>query len=274
MNFYLIYPDRDPPGIATWSEDVTRGPLRMHLEWASPPGAGPFPAVIVHPPSGGVAGELRGVIRDLAQHGYVAVAADYQRLIDGRFQRTTFSWREPSDPVAALTRVRAEPRVDRGRIAALGFSQGGMFSLLMAAYAPDVKAVVAYYPVTDLRMWFDAERRWDRRVVWGIIERHFRRESGAATDAEFEEMLRLGSAMTYVDAIRAPVLLVHGADDTTAPLEESRRLERALRDRGRDVELVVVPDAGHVFNFKQRDLAQPAWDTTLEWLRQRLSPAR
>lgn len=272
MHHYLIYPDRDPPGIVTWSEDVTRGPLLMHLEWASPPGSGPFPAVIVHPPAGGVAAEMRGVIRDLARHGYVGIAADYQRLMDGRFQRTTFSWREPSDPVAALTRARAEPRVDPGRIAALGFSQGGMFSLLMAAYAPDVKAVVAYYPVTDLRMWFDADRRWDRRVVWGIIERHFRRESGAASDAEFEEMLRLGSAMTYVDAIRAPVLLVHGADDTSAPLEESRRLERALRDRGRDVELLVVPDAGHVFNFKDRDVAQRAWDATLEWLRRHLPP--
>ncbi len=106
-----------------------------------------------------------------------------------------------------------------------------------------------------------------------MIERHFRRESGAASDAEFEEMLRLGSSMTYVDSLRAPVLLVHGADDTSAPLEESRRLERALRDRGRDVELLVVPGAGHVFNFKERDVAQHAWDATLDWLRQRLAPA-
>jgi dipeptidyl aminopeptidase/acylaminoacyl peptidase len=78
--------------------------------------------------------------------------------------------------------------------------------------------------------------------------------------------------MTYVDALRVPILLVHGAEDTSAPLEESRRLERALRDRGRDVELIVVPGAGHVFNFKDRDLAQPAWDATLDWLRRHLSP--
>ena len=272
MDPFLIYPDRDPPGIVTRSEDATRGPLRMHLQWAQPSGAGPFPTVIVHPPGGGLAAEMKGVTRDLAQHGYLSVAVDYQRLLDGHFQRNMFAWREPSDPVAALELVRDDPRVDRDRIAALGFSQGVIYSLLMAAYSPDVKAVVAYYPVTDFRLWLDAERPWSRRMVFGVIEWHFRQESGATSSAEFEEMLRMGSAMTYVNSLQAPILLVHGADDTSAPLEESRRLERALRDRHRDVELIVVPGAGHVFNFKQRDLARRAWDATLDWLERHLPP--
>ena len=84
MNHHLIYPDRDPPGVVTWGEEVTRGALLMHLEWAQPPGAGPLSTVIVHPPGGGVATEKRGVIRDLALHGYLAVAIDYQRFLDGR----------------------------------------------------------------------------------------------------------------------------------------------------------------------------------------------
>lgn len=274
MNHTLIYPDRDPAGVASWSEDVTRGPLRVHLEWTQPPGAGPFPTVIVHPEGGGLASGMKGVARDLARHGYLTVAVDYWRLLDGRFQRNTFAWRAPSDPVAALEVVRAQPLVDRGRIAALGFSQGGIYSLLMAAHAPDIRTVVAYYPVTDFRKWFDTERSdWGFRVAFRIIEWYFRRESGAATDAEFEEMLRLASPMTYVDTLRAPVLLVHGADDTSASIEESRRLERALRERGREVELLVVPGAGHVFNFKQPEEARRTWDATLEWLRLHLAPA-
>ena len=273
MNHFLIYPDSDPPGVATWTEDVTRGPLRMHLEWAQPPGPGPFPTVIVHPPGGEVAADMKGVARDLAQRGYLAVAVDYRRLLDGKFRRNTFAWREESDPVAALERVRAQPQVDRGRIAALGFSQGGIYSLLMAAHASDIKAVVAYYPVTDFRKWFDTERsKWGFRVAFRVIEWHFRRESGAASDAEFEEMLRLASPMTYVESIRAPVLLIHGADDTSAPAEESRRLERALKGRGREVGLIVVPGAGHVFNFRQPEEARRAWDATLDWLRKYLFP--
>ena len=272
MNHYLIYPDRDPPGLVTWTEDVTRGQLEVHLEWAQPPGAGPFPTVIVHPEGGHLARDMKGVARDLAQRGYLAAAVDYRRLLDGEFRRNTFAWRETSDPVAALDVVRAEPRVDRGRIVALGFSQGGIYSLLMAAYAPDIRAVVAYYPVTDFRMWFDTERPWASRVAFRVIEWHFRRESGASSDAEFEKMLRLGSPMTYVESVRAPVLPIHGADDTSAPVEESRRLERALRDRGREVELIVVPGAGHVFNFKQPEQARSTWDATLDWLRRQLSP--
>jgi dipeptidyl aminopeptidase/acylaminoacyl peptidase len=229
--------------------------------------------VIVHPPGGKVAADMKGVARDLAQHGYLAVAVDYRRLIEGQFRRNTFAWRESSDPVAALEVVRAQRRVDAARIAALGFSQGGIYSLLMSAHAPEIKSVVAYYPVTNFRAWFDTERdRLGFRVAFRMIEWHFRRESGAASDAEFEEMLRRASPMTYVESIRAPVLLIHGADDTSAPVEESRRLERSLRERGRDVELIVIPGAGHVFNFRQPEEARRAWDATLDWLRKNLSP--
>jgi dipeptidyl aminopeptidase/acylaminoacyl peptidase len=274
MDHYLIYPDRDPGGVVSWTEDITRGALRLRLEWTQPPGAGPFPAVIVHPPGGEAASDMKGVARDLAQRGYLAVAVDYRRLIDGEFRRNLFAWRSRPDAVAALELVRAQPRVDRGRIAALGFSQGGIYSLLMAAHAEDVKAVVAYYPVTDFRKWFDTERSWGRRLVFRVIERHFRRESGAASDAEFEDMLRNASPMTHVDAIRAPVLLIHGEDDTSAPAEESRRLERALKERGREVELLVVPGVGHVFNFREKAEAQRAWDATLDWLGKQLTPVR
>jgi dipeptidyl aminopeptidase/acylaminoacyl peptidase len=270
MDHYLIYPDRDPAGVTTSAEDVVRGALQVHLEWTRPPGSGPFPTVIVHPPAGEVAEDMKGVARDLAQRGYLAVAVDYKRMIDGKFRRNTFVWREEGDAVAALAIVRERPQVDKARIGALGFSQGGIFSLLMAEQSPDIKTVVAYYPVTDFRKWFDAERSWGRRKVFDIIEWHFRRESGAASDAEFEEKLRLASPMTRVDALRAPVQLVHGEDDTSAPVEESQRLARALKERGREVELLVVPGAKHVFNFRDPEQARRAWDATVEWLRRRL----
>lgn len=273
-NHYLIHPQEDPPGVTSWEEDVTRGPLRVHLEWAKPPGAGPFPTVIVHPEGGHHACHMKGVARDLAREGYLAVAVDYWRFLDGRFRRNTFAWRSESDPLAALEHVRAQPLVDPRRIAALGFSQGGIYSLLMAAHAPDVKAVVAYYPVTDFRKWFDTPRSdWGFRAAFAIIEWHFRRESGAETEAQFEEMLRRASVMNYVDSIRAPVLLVHGAEDTSAPVGESRRLEEALKERGREIELLVIPGVGHVFNFsRDEEEARHAWEATLAWLRRFLRP--
>ena len=246
----------------------------MHLEWAQPPGSGPFPTVIVHPRGRRRRRGHEGSDRDLAQHGYLAVAADYQRLLDGKFRRNTFAWREDvGSPSPRWSWCAPDRRSIEDESPRSGFSQGGIYSLLMAEHAPDIKTVVAYYPVTDFRMWFDTERRdWGYRVAFRVIEWYFRRESGAASDAEFEEMLRLASPMTYVDSLRAPVLLIHGADDKSASVEESRRLERALRDRGREVELIVVPGAGHVFNFKQPEEARRTWEATLDWLREHLPP--
>ena len=99
-----------------------------------------------------------------------------------------------------------------------------------------------------------------------MIRRHFRRSLGAKDDAELSTMLGRASAMKQAEAIRAPVLLIHGDRDTSAPLAESERLAARLRELGREVELVVVPDAGHVFNFRDRDKARTAWDATLGWL--------
>ena len=246
MNHYLIYPDRDPPGMVTWSEDVTRGALRVHLEWASPPGSGPFPAVIVHPPCGerrrGDEGRDRATSRSTATWRSRSTT---ERLMDGQFRRTTFSWREPSDhrrgTHAGARRAAGRSGADRrarvlagrdvqpadGRVRAGHQGGGGLLS------ASPISGCGSTPSVATGR----------RRIVFRVIEWHFRRESGAASDAEFEEMLRLGSAMTYVDALRAPILLVHGADDTiraagrvAAPRARapgSRARRRAPRRAGR-----------------------------------------
>lgn len=133
-NHFVFHPKSDPPGVQTWGETVVRGKLLIRLEWARPAGEGPFAAVIVHPEAGHVAGEMRGVVRDLAKAGYLAVAADYRREKKGIYRQTLFTWRDPDDPRAVIDLVRRRPDVDPERIALVGFSQGGVYSLLIAAY--------------------------------------------------------------------------------------------------------------------------------------------
>jgi dipeptidyl aminopeptidase/acylaminoacyl peptidase len=43
----------------------------------------------------------------------------------------------------------------------------------------------------------------------------------------------------------APVLLIHGENDTVVPIEQSRLMERALRQAGKPVELVIMPGEDH-----------------------------
>ena len=274
-NHYLIYPHRTPPGVVTWSEEAKKGRLLIHLEWAKPDGSGLFPAILVHPEAGGTASDMRGVISNLAQHGYVAVAADYRRLIDGKYRRTLFPWRQQSDVTAALDIVQANPSVDTSRIATLGFSQGGVFSLLIAAHAPErIKAVVAYYPVTDFEGWLNPASYPNpmRRFVYRMIRRYFRKQSGAQSEGEFIADLRRASPIDQVRTLRAPVLLIHGASDTSAPVSQSEQLAAALRGLGRQVHVIIIPNAGHVFNFKNKQEAIVTWNATLRWFDEYLKP--
>ena len=43
----------------------------------------------------------------------------------------------------------------------------------------------------------------------------------------------------------APILLIHGTDDTVVPIEQSREMEQALRSAGKPVEFVVTKDEDH-----------------------------
>ncbi|WP_455205590.1 alpha/beta hydrolase family protein [Kaarinaea lacus] len=271
-NHHLIHPDSVPTMVDTWSEDYIKGELMIHLAWAKPKGDGPFATVLVHPHGGKTTKELRGVIWDLAQHGFLAVAADYKRFLDDEYKRNTFMWRAESDVTEALNIVKANPYVDAERIAALGFSQGGMLSLLIAAYASEqLKTVVAYYPVSDFIYWFEKERRnFIEDGVFAVIRYHFYQESDAQSEDEFLQILRDASPINHAENIDVPVLLVHGDADTSARLEESQRLQAKLQEYDKAVELLVVPGGVHIFNFRQQQQAEFAWQYTIQWLRRYL----
>jgi dipeptidyl aminopeptidase/acylaminoacyl peptidase len=63
-----------------------------------------------------------------------------------------------------------------------------------------------------------------------------------------EEGRRAISALTYVTAAAPPFLFIHGAEDRGVPPLQSELLSAALADAGVATELVIVPDAAHVFD--------------------------
>jgi len=273
-NHYLIHPRKAAPEVIVWSADFARDSLEVHLEGARPPGAGPFPTVLVLPEEERTATDMRGVIWDLAARGYVGIAADYHRWLHGEYRRNMFAWRSTGDLTLLIDATRAYPEVDQDRIGALGYSEGAVVSLLMAGHDPDrIKTVVAYYPITDFPHWYAGKRSGiSSRVMFGLGRWQMRVESGAPNEEAFQTMLRLASPIYMAEYVHAPVLFIHGADDTLLPVEESERMLEQLEASGHTAKLLVVQDAGRFFNFRQPEQAEQAWDATLAWLGRYLQP--
>ena len=62
-----------------------------------------------------------------------------------------------------------------------------------------------------------------------------------------KDMLRQLSPIHKVDRIRAPTLVLHGANDTNVPVVEAEQTVESLKKRNVPVDLVLFPDEGHGF---------------------------
>jgi dipeptidyl aminopeptidase/acylaminoacyl peptidase len=138
--------------------------------------------------------------------------------------------------LAALHAYLPELGVDQARAALWGGSYGGYMVLAGLAFQPglwaagvDIVGIASF--VTFLEN-TSAYRRAYREREYGTL----------ADDREF---LISVSPLTRVGEIRAPLFLIHGANDPRVPLSEAEQLHAELTSRGRECELVVYADEGH-----------------------------
>jgi dipeptidyl aminopeptidase/acylaminoacyl peptidase len=126
--------------------------------------------------------------------------------------------------------------VDATRVAVIGGSYGGYMTLAALAFHPDLWAAgIATVGISSLVTFLENTspyRRRVREVEYGFLD----------TDRDF---LIAASPMTHVDDIRAPLMLIHGANDPRVPVGEARQLHASLRARGIASELLVYEDEGH-----------------------------
>jgi dipeptidyl aminopeptidase/acylaminoacyl peptidase len=62
-----------------------------------------------------------------------------------------------------------------------------------------------------------------------------------------KKLLRDLSPIHKIDKVRAPTIVLHGANDTNVPVVEAEQVVKALKGRGVPVEYVLFPDEGHGF---------------------------
>ena len=184
------------------------------------------------------------LVQYLVQSGYAVAQPNvrgstgygkrFEHLDDGRLRLDSVR-----DLAALHERLREDGRVDVGRAVLYGGSYGGYMTLAGLAFQPELWAAgIAVVPVSSFVTFLEntsAYRRALREREYGSLEH----------DREF---LHEVSPLTHIERMRAPLFLIHGANDPRVPLGEAEQIHRVLRERGIRTELLVYGDEGHGLN--------------------------
>ena len=173
--------------------------------------------------------QLLPVAAGLARRGYGVLLLDLRAHGESDGRRTTLGLAERLDAAAAIDFLATRPEVERGRLAAVGFSLGGMVLLPVAADDRRLAAVAVAgsYP--------------------SLAEMVRTDEPGARGEVALVALRAAGidpGAVRPIDAVGRlaprPLLLVYGSADPSAPLAEGLR----ARARG-PARLVILQGVDH-----------------------------
>lgn len=246
----LEFPARDGLGLSGWlyrAEGSAPGPVMLWLhggpEHQERPGYSDyFPALA----DAGIS-VFAPNVRGSGGFGRTFVHADDRY---GRFSAI--------DDVADCVRFL----VDEGiavpdRIGCAGHSYGGYLTLASLTFHPELFAAgITVCGMSDLESFYAHTEPWIAAAAY--------LEYGHPENDR--ELLRELSPMRRIDALTAPLLVVHGAHDTNVPVPESRQIVAALEARGRDVRFLLFDDEGHDIvrreNRRRLAAAMVAWLST------------
>jgi carboxymethylenebutenolidase len=218
-----------------------------------PAGNGPFPGVIVIHENRGITDYIQKVTQYLAKEGYVGLSVnlvsrslgpDYPGGSDDAMKALgQLSDRDAMAELdAGMEYLQKQPVVFTNSIGCMGFCMGGRFSLLFAEHRNDLKAAVVFYGRTTNNI----------------------------------TPLQPSSPIDLVSDITAPLLGNYGAADAGIPVDDVRKLEKALKKNNKTCDIKIYPDAKHAFHKEgpsyHAEAAKDSWERTLAWLAKYLKP--
>jgi dienelactone hydrolase len=254
----------------------------------APKSAGPLPAVIFLHGTGGARQDGFGLLRTLAQKGFLALAIDarhhgqgvaqneyfdaiYQAYVTG--EGHPFLYDTVWDVMRLIDYLEQRPDVDAARIGLVGSSKGGMETYLSAAIEPRIAVAVPWISVESFA-WALDNNQWQARV--GSIQGAFDQAAahdGVTIDANFVRQFydRVVPGITgefdgpqMVAAIAPrPLLSVNGELDPRTPKGGLDLCEASARAAYAEVpdrfELYIEPNTGHAVTAE-------AIARTVDWL--------
>ena len=139
--------------------------------------------------------------------------------------------------------LAAKGIVDPARVCIVGASYGGYAALAGVSLQTGVyRCAVSIAGLSDLRRQLGWTRSREQKSNSRTL-RYWDRFMGA--DSPNDPALDLISPIKHVDKIEAPVLLIHGSDDTVVPFEQSRLMAEALQRAQKPVELIRLKSEDH-----------------------------
>ena len=209
-----------------------------------------YPLLVL--PHGGVHADFTTyhthIIRELMAQGYIVVAPEYRGSTGygrGFYEQIDYGGLEVEDNNAARDYVvETYDFVDGDRVGILGWSHGGMITLMDIFENPDdYKVAFAGVPVSDL-----VQRM-------GYATDDYRKEFSATyhigkTARENIEEYRKRSPVNHVQKLRTPLLIHTNTNDDDVNVLEVEHLIEALKAAGKKFEYEIFKDipGGHSFD--------------------------
>jgi dipeptidyl aminopeptidase/acylaminoacyl peptidase len=189
-------------------------------------------------------------IREATARGYVVIAPEYRGSIGyGRalYDAIDYGGREVDDVVTAVWVLKTRyPAVDPERVGIIGWSHGGLITLLAIFRNPTTfRAAAAIVPVTNLFQRFAWKGVEEQRALIDPANR-----LGGPPSARRSEY-RERSPLFHVDKLAIPLLAHVVRNDEDVNIEEDLQLIDALRSRKpglADTKVYDRPLGGHLFD--------------------------
>lgn len=262
---YPLWPaNAAAPGASYRAEEVRIKAPEGHVLAGTltvPLGKGPFPAAVLIT---GLSANNRNngdppwmPLRDLAdalsRHGIVVLRVDDRGVGEStgdRASSTTFD--EAEDVRTEVRWLRARGEVHRGKIALVGYSEGGLIAPMVASGDSTIAAIVTLagpgVPGPEVaRYQISAAVRGDSTIAPASRESEIQKQ--LADTLTVRERSYLGiDPLAYARRVRCPALILHGATDQHVPPRSAERIASAMRAGGnRDVTVRVFPGISHSF---------------------------
>jgi dipeptidyl aminopeptidase/acylaminoacyl peptidase len=161
------------------------------------------------------------------------------------------------DVISGVDHLVAKGMVDRDRVGAMGWSQGGYISAFITTSSDRFKAVSVGAGISN----------WTTYYVNTDIH-PFTRQYLKATPWDDPEIYRKTSPISYVKTARTPTLIQHGELDKRVPIPNAYELYQALADRGVPVKFIVYKGFGHGIDKpkQQRAVMEHNYEWFSQWI--------